>query len=225
MAGNNSDSDNSVQNYIYPIDPNEWEEDIGLDEISDLEGAPLDSDETPYSPVVIEPYVEPEENTMIPHIIDGWKFEMNWPKYEQQPFEPTDFPITHEPPHHTVPILVARLHELESKLEMTRWEMNSLASYSSVIHARSEITEIKENFDGFTNLYNEKVQIIDAISEDQQELVDTFNGNRIIDNNNMENLTTRIEEMEITLARFEAQKPSTSGTKKKKQRRNKKKRN
>ena len=49
MANYNLDSENKVDNYVYPIN-----EEMGIDlyEISNLEDAPLDSNETlPYSPI------------------------------------------------------------------------------------------------------------------------------------------------------------------------------
>jgi hypothetical protein len=50
MANYNLDSENSVDNYVYPIDEKMG---IDLDKISDLDDAPLDSNETlSYSSII-----------------------------------------------------------------------------------------------------------------------------------------------------------------------------
>jgi len=137
-----SDSENSVNN--------ESDEEMGL-RLSDLSNFETDSDSLPDSPMVLDPYVNPDDVTEIPEVIEQWKVNMSWPQYEQQPFEPRDFPITREPPHHTVPLLVAKVHEIEGNLALADYNLDNKATQSSV-------NELEERFNNWGLTANEELR-------------------------------------------------------------------
>lgn len=213
MADNHydSDSDDSINQvapyYVDISSDSDNEMENPQDEISDLEDAPLADNETPpESPILVDPYINPNN-------IREWNIDMGWPSYEQPPFETRDFPITREPPHHTMPVLLTRLAELESTLEAVQYKILSLASQGSVSTNRENIRNMREDFDGFTELYNHNAAILDNLDEDHLDLVQNLRENNVINNNNDPSLFARIQEMERTIANLKAQLPSTSGNK------------
>jgi len=207
---------NGDNGFIYESDDSNLDGVIPFGMASDSEGSVGNNESPPNSPIVIDPYVNPDGVTAIPHVLENWRMFMDWPQYEQPPFEPRDFPITREPPHHTVPLLVAKVHELEGKLAIAEYELEGKASQQSISITRDDVRDGKEDFTKFGVLYNENLQILESLQNDHNELVDGLNENRAIDDKRRKALKTKVKKMGKTIARLEAEKPSTSSPKKKK---------
>ena len=195
-----SDSENSVNN--------EPDEEMGFN-LSDLSDFETDSDSLPDSPMVLDPYVNPNDVTEISGVLEQWKVNMSWPQYEQQPFEPRDFPITREPPHHTVPLLVAKVHEIEGNLALADYNLDNKAAQSSVV-------ELEERFNNFGLDCNENFAILENMQGSHNTLLEKLETTKEKDDRKMKKITSKLVKMGKKIAILESLKPSTSGVKKRK---------
>jgi hypothetical protein len=186
------DSDDSVHEVL--MISSDSEQDVS--EISDLEEAPeIEVDTPPQSPYIGVPYVNPD-NPHLPYIINGWKNEMNWPQMELPPFNPNKYPLTNEPPKHTVPVMVGRIHDLEEKFETLVEEVESLATQGSVTMNREYIRELRTKFNDFSHMFNHNSTILQAVQGVQENMVIELNYNTEIENYNTETMTNAIVNLE-----------------------------
>jgi len=131
----NFDENTSETPYVIIVNPGEESiMDSIFDEISDTEDAPLTEDEM--TPPSIDPYFNPtpllaltaEEYqhyytpptwTHLPQILDEWRVDMEFPTIMEFGESSTTipYPLTHEPPHHTTPLLTARISQHEARMD------------------------------------------------------------------------------------------------------------
>jgi hypothetical protein len=205
------DSDNSMNDVFVPY---------GIESDSDnnvnMGNAHGNGETPPDSPIMVDPYINPDNPTEIPAILDEWRMEIDWPQYDQQPFDPTDFPFTQEPPHHTVPLLVAKLHEFGNQLDAIEFMLGDKATQRSVAINRDGVRGLMQDLDRFGILYNENLTNYESFHQDHNTLVDELNVNRLRNTDHLRELSDRIRKLEKKMTKLKARKPSTSGIKKKK---------
>jgi len=208
-----SDSDDSVHEILMISSDSESDNEVVFDEISDLEDAPMaDMDTPPLSPGMVQPYVDPE-NSHLPDLISSWKHSMHWPQIEYPPFDQRDFPLTHEPPHHTVPLLVARIHELEGKIDSLEDDVTNLATQRSVAITRDSLRDLRENLTEYIHIFNNNARILDTVRNRQENIIEGVNDNIRVEIENTDFMSTKILQLEDRIKDLETQLPSTSGNK------------
>ena len=199
MADNFSSSDSSVNDGVVPYLSDTDSDDympVGFETPPDspppvVVGTPPDS-----PPGIVDPYIDPHNINALPHVLEGWRRDMLWPRYAPQPFNPNDYPLTREPPHHTTPVLVARLRDVETSVENLENAVDELASHQSVINLRAQVRVLRDNFVGFTESFNYNAQMMETQVKDHNTLVDELNTNHAINKRHMKSLENRLEVLE-----------------------------
>ena len=189
MADNNSSSDSSVNDVVVPY----WENSDSGDSSESIHSEHSSANSPPG---IVDPYIDPHDISALPHVLEGWRRDMMWPRYAPSQFNPNDYPIIREPPHYTTPILVARLRDVETNVNNLENAVDELATHQEVTSVRNQVGILKQNLIGFSEAFNHNATMMENHIASHNTLVDELNANLAIDTRHMKSFESRIRALE-----------------------------